>query len=88
MIKIIKFLAPIIIVLIFYIFSIFFSLGIFYFAVNLVKDTYSYTEERRAIAECEKWIDWSLVYPNFFLTQWQYDQCSSVGVIIDTKIIK
>ena len=61
---------------------------IMYWGSKLIGNVIIYNEEQRSVAECEKWIDWDLVYPDFFLTQWQWDQCSHYGVTIDTKILK
>lgn len=61
---------------------------VLYLSGGLVKKVMTYNEGQRAVAECEKWIDWAKVYPDFFLTQWQYDQCSANGITIDTKILK
>lgn len=58
-----------------------------YYVSKVMMDGITYAEERRAVTECEKWIDWALVYPDFFLTQWQYAQCRTYGITIDAKIV-
>ena len=77
-------IASIIIILVF----ILLGASVLYWVGDLVKKMMIYNEGQRAVTECEKWIDWAKVYPDFFLPQWQYDQCSFHGIIIDTKILK
>ena len=37
--------------------------------------------------ECNTWQSQSRQYTNYFITQWQADQCKAHGIIIDSPII-
>ena len=37
--------------------------------------------------ECQKWQKQAKEYPAYYLVKWQYDQCLTYGINIDTKII-
>ena len=54
-----------------------------------------YAEAQRATAECEKWNDWALVYPNwdertqtgYFITRWQKAQCDTYGIELQGHLV-
>ena len=39
-------------------------------------------------AECNKWVRYSEEYSDFYLTEWQREQCDTVGVEINVPVIK
>ena len=53
-------------------------------------------EENRAIGECQKWDDWSRIYPKwnaekevgYYITEWQKKQCDEYGISINAPVIK
>lgn len=38
------------------------------------------------IAECRKWKAQSVEYPNYYLTQWQHDQCEAHKIYISSPV--
>ena len=42
--------------------------------------------EKQERLECEKWQEWAEEYPNFYLTEWQKDQCEYHQIIIEVPI--
>lgn len=41
---------------------------------------------RQETADCLKWQQQAQDYPNFYLTQWQADQCKANGISINAPI--
>lgn len=41
---------------------------------------------KNEIIECKKWLEHSYQFPEFYLTQWQKDQCESYDIRIDSQI--
>lgn len=42
--------------------------------------------DKQAIADCHEWNAQDAEYENFWVTQWQKDQCDSVGVELTAKV--
>ena len=42
--------------------------------------------DRQAKVDCLQWQSQATQYPGFYLTQWQKDQCDSVGITINAPI--
>ncbi len=42
--------------------------------------------DKSEVADCMKWAGQADVYPAFYVTQWQHDQCSSHGVTINAPV--
>lgn len=57
-----------------------FTLGIFLFTTALYAG-YEATER----AECETWIEQSHTIPGFYFSNWQREQCTTLGYIIPKK---
>lgn len=57
-----------------------------FYSAKLLAAGFEYAEARRATAECEKWEEWSRVFPDFYMTEWQKSQCDYHGVAIDAPI--
>ena len=49
---------------------------------------FEYGVEKAEKAECLKWQDQSLEYPNFYLTAWQKQQCDRYQIEIDAPVEK
>lgn len=41
---------------------------------------------RQEIVDCNTWKQYAEEYPNFFLTQWQAEQCKAHNIIINAPI--
>mgnify|MGYP001617176134 CR=1 FL=1 len=49
---------------------------------------FEYGVEKSEKAECLKFQDQALIYPGFFLTEYQKQQCDRYGIEIDTSVEK
>lgn len=42
--------------------------------------------DRQAKADCETWRNQAVQFRDFYLTQWQADQCKAVGVEVNAPV--
>ena len=40
----------------------------------------------REVVECNQWKDQATIYPLFYLTEWQAEQCAAHNIIINAPI--
>jgi Tfp pilus assembly protein PilO len=62
--------------------------GIIAMMVLLFAGYWFYALPKQEKIECEKWIRESSIYPNYYFTEWQKEQCLRYGYDIDNKICK
>jgi len=63
-------------------------LGITVMMVLLFCGYWFYALPKQEKIECEKWISESSIYPNYYFTDWQKEQCMQYGYDLDNKICK
>jgi hypothetical protein len=63
-------------------------LGIAVMMVLLFCGYWFYALPKQEKIECENWIRESSIYPNYYFTDWQKEQCLHYGYDLDKKICK
>jgi len=53
--------------------------------IKLAARTFMYAEAKRATAECQEWQDQARVFKNYYLTDWQKEQCDYYNIKIEIK---